>query len=147
MLKPKTSVLESGVKGLIDGTIDVIATDHAPHTVNEKMSPIQNAPMGIAGFETALGLTLTKLVHTKKLSLVEAIRKLTYNPALILNIPNQGIIKAGEKANMTVIDLDKEWIVDASKFKSKCRISPFDGITLKGKAIKTIINGKIISIE
>lgn len=138
--------LEAVIEGLKDGTIDVIATDHAPHTVHEKQLPIQNAPMGIAGFETALGLTLTYLVHSGKLSLTEALKKLTSEPARILNLETQGSIEVGRKANLTVIDLDKEWVVDASKFKSKCRISPFDKFTLKGKAIMTIINGKINNI-
>ena len=138
--------LEAVIEGLQDGTLDVIATDHAPHTVHEKQLPIQNAPMGIAGFETALGLTLTYLVHTGKLSLMDAIDKYTATPAGILNLDNQGTIEVGKQANMTVIDLNEEWIVDASKFKSKCRISPFDGFKLKGKAIMTIINGKIINI-
>lgn len=138
--------LEAVIEGLKDGTIDVIATDHAPHTVHEKQLPIQNAPMGIAGFETALGLTLTYLVHSGKLSLIEALKKLTSEPARIINLETQGSIEVGKKANLTVIDLDKEWVVDASKFKSKCRISPFDKFTLKGKAIMTIINGKINNI-
>ena len=102
--------------------------------------------MGIAGFETALGITLTYLVHNNNLSLIEAIKKLTYNPASILNIKNQGNIAIGEEANLTVIDLNEEWIVNASKFKSKCRISPFDGYKLKGKAKLTIIKGKIYNI-
>lgn len=130
------------IEGLQDGTIDVIATDHAPHTVEEKKMPIQNAPMGIVGFETALGLTLTNLVHNNKLDLMKAIGKLTTAPSKILNLKNQGNIEVGHKANLTVIDLDLEWIVDASKFKSKCRISPFDGQKLKGKAVETIVNGK-----
>lgn len=138
--------LEAVIEGLQDGTIDVIATDHAPHTVHEKQLPIQNAPMGIAGFETALALTLTYLVHTGKLTLSEAMKKLTSAPAEILNLQTQGSIEVGKPANMTVIDLDKEWTVDASKFKSKCRISPFDRFNLKGKAIMTIINGKLINI-
>lgn len=138
--------LEAVIKGLQDGTLDVIATDHAPHTVAEKQSPIQNAPMGIAGFETALGLTLTNLVHTGKLTLMEAIRKLTYAPASILDIPNQGSIEIGKPANLTVIDLNEEWVVNASEFKSKCRISPFDKFKLKGKQKMTIIKGKIINI-
>ncbi|MBE7705013.1 MAG: dihydroorotase [Cyanobacteria bacterium SIG29] len=138
--------LEAVILGLQDGTLDVIATDHAPHTVAEKQMPIQNAPMGIAGFETALGITLTYLVHKGKLTLMEALRKLNANPANILNLKEQGSIEIGKKANMTVIDLDKEWTVDASNFKSKCRISPFDKQQLKGKAIMTIINGKIINI-
>lgn len=131
------------IEGLQDGTIDVIATDHAPHTVEEKKLPIQNAPMGIAGFETALGLTLTNLVHNNKLSLIKAIEKLTDAPSKILNLKDQGSIEVGRKANLTVIDLNIEWVVDASKFKSKCRISPFDKQKLKGKAIATVINGRV----
>lgn len=131
------------IEGLQDGTIDVIATDHAPHTVEEKKLPIQNAPMGIAGFETSLSLVLTNLVHNGKLSLPKVIEKLTSAPSDILNLEDQGNIEVGHKANLTVIDLDLEWIVDASKFKSKCRISPFDKQKLKGKAIATIVNGNI----
>lgn len=138
--------LNAVIQGLQDGTIDVIATDHAPHTVHEKQLPIQNAPMGIAGFETAMALALTNLVHTKKLSLIDTIRKFTYNPACILNIKNQGNIKTGREANLTVIDVNEEWIMDASKFKSKCRISPFDKKKLKGKVKHTIIKGKIYNI-
>ena len=138
--------LEAVIEGLQDGTLDAIATDHAPHTVHEKQLPIQNAPMGMAGFETALGITLTYLVHTGKLSLMEAVKKLTFAPASILNIPNQGTIEVGSEANMTVFDLNEEWTVDASQFKSKCRISPFDGYKLKGKQKLTIIKGKIINI-
>ena len=138
--------LEAVIEGLQDGTIDVIATDHAPHTVHEKQLPIQNAPMGLAGFETALGITLTYLVHSGKLPLIEAIKKLTYAPSKILNITNQGSIEVGKEANLTVIDLDEEWVVDASQFKSKCRISPFDKMKLKGKQKMTIIKGKIHNI-
>lgn len=131
------------VDGLKDGTIDVIATDHAPHTVEEKKLPIQNAPMGIAGFETSLGLTLTNLVHSNKLSLIKAVEKLTSAPSKILNLKNQGSIEVGRKANLTIIDLNMEWTVDASKFKSKCRISPFDKQKLKGKAIATVVDGTL----
>ena len=138
--------LEAVIEGLQDGTIDVIATDHAPHTVHEKLLPIQNAPMGIAGFETSLGLIITNLVNTGKLTLIDAINKLTYAPSQILNLKNQGNIDVGEQANLTVIDLNEEWVVDASKFKLKCRISPFDGFKLKGKVKKTIIKGKIYNI-
>ncbi len=137
---------EAIIEGLKDGTIDVIATDHAPHTVQEKLMPIQNAPMGIAGFETSLGLTLTNLVHTGKLTLIEAIEKLSYAPSCILNLSNQGKIEPGAQANLTVMDLNEEWTVKASEFKSKCRISPFDGMKLKGKVKMTIIKGKIYNI-
>lgn len=131
------------IEGLKDGTIDIIATDHAPHKVHEKQLPIQNSPMGIVGFETALGLTLTNLVHTGKMTMIDAINKLTYSPAKIFNLKNQGVIEVGGKANLTVINPDEVWTVRAEKFVSKCRISPFDGFKLKGRAVKTIINGKI----
>ena len=138
--------LNAVIEGLQDGTIDIIATDHAPHTVYEKQLPIQNAPMGIAGFETAMALSLTNLVHTKKLSLIDTINKFTYMPASVLNIPEQGIIEKGKEANLAIIDLNEEWIVDASRFKSKCRISPFDKQKLKGRVKQTIIKGKIYNI-
>ena len=138
--------LNAIIEGLCDGTIDVIATDHAPHTVQEKLLPIQEAPMGIAGFETALGLTLTGLVHSNKMTLSEAIKKLSYNPSQKKKKKNQGKIEEGREANLTVFDLNEEWIADASKFKSKCRISPFDKFRLKGKAKIAIIKGKIINI-
>ena len=138
--------LQAIIEGLQDGTIDVIATDHAPHTVREKQLPIQNAPMGIAGFETALSVTINFLVQNGKLSLMEAIRKLTSNPAKILKLKNRGDIRTGKEANLTVIDPNEQITVDASKFKSKCRISPFDGMTLKGAVKMTIIKGTIHNI-
>ncbi len=131
------------IKGLQDGTIDIIATDHAPHTVDEKQSPIQKAPMGIAGFETALGLTLTNLVHTGNLSLMQALEKLTHSPSLLLNLEDQGNIKINSIANLSIIDINEEWEVNASEFKSKCRISPFDKIKLKGRAVATVANGRL----
>ena len=144
-LRTKEDV-EAVINGLKDGTIDVIATDHAPHTISEKQSPIQIAPMGMAGFETSLGVTLTYLVHSGKLSLMEAIKKYTSAPMKILNLKNQGCISIGNEANLTVINLNEEWIADASKFKSKCKISPFDGYKLKGRVKMTIIKGKIYKI-
>lgn len=144
-LRTKEDV-EAVINGIKDGTIDVIATDHAPHTISEKQSPIQIAPMGMAGFETSLGVTLTYLVHSGKLSLMEAIKKYTSEPMKILNLKNQGCISIGNEANLTVIDLNEEWIADASKFKSKCKISPFDGYKLKGRVKMTIIKGKIYKI-
>lgn len=144
-LRTKDDV-EAIIEGLQDGTIDVIATDHAPHTVQEKLQPIQNAPMGLAGFETAFPIALNYLVHTKKMPLIEVVRKFTSNPANILNIKDQGNIQENKPANLTVIDLNEIQIVDASKFKSKCRISPFDKMELKGAVKQTIIKGKIYNI-
>lgn len=137
---------EAVIEGLQDGTIDVIATDHAPHTLEEKLMPIQKAPMGIVGFETSLGLCITNLVDRGYLTLSQVIEKLSLNPARILNI-KQGNIKIGEPANLTVIDPDVEWIVDAAKFKSKCKISPFDGKNLRGRALAVVVNGKYKEIK
>lgn len=137
---------EAVIEGLQDGTIDVIATDQAPHTLEEKLMPIQKAPMGIVGFETSLALCITNLVDGGYLTLSQVIEKLSLNPSRILNI-KQGNIKIGEPANLTVVDPDVEWIVDASKFKSKCKISPFDGKKLRGRVLAVVVNGKYKEIQ
>jgi dihydroorotase len=128
-------------QGLKDGTIDVIATDHAPHAMDEKSGEFDYAPFGIVGLETALGLTL-KLVQEGVFSLAEAIRKLSVNPALILKL-DKGTLSVGADADITMIDLNEDWTVDASQFKSKSKNTPFDGWKLRGKAVRTIIGGNI----
>ncbi|HEY6011524.1 MAG TPA: dihydroorotase [Nitrospirota bacterium] len=126
--------------GLKDGTIDVIVTDHAPHGMDEKSIEFDHAPFGIVGLETALGLSL-KLVEEGVLTLNEVIRRLTVNPAAILKI-NRGTLSTGADADITIIDPDFDWIVDASQFKSKSRNTPFNGWKLKGKAMQTIVGGQ-----
>jgi dihydroorotase len=128
-------------QGLQDGTIDVIATDHAPHAADEKSGEFDYAPFGIVGLETALGLTL-KLVDEGVLSLTAAVRKLSTNPAAILKI-GKGTLAVGADADITIIDPIAEWIVDASQFKSKSRNTPFDGWKLKGKAVQTFAGGRL----
>jgi dihydroorotase len=128
-------------QGLKDGTIDVIATDHAPHAMDEKSGEFDYAPFGIVGLETVLGLTL-KLVDEGILSLAEVIRKLSVNPALILKL-NKGKLTVGADADVTIIDPNIEWIVDASQFRSKSKNTPFNGWKLKGRAVLTIVGGKI----
>jgi len=128
-------------QGLKDGTIDVIATDHAPHAADEKSGEFDYAPFGIVGLETALGLTL-KLVAEGVLSLDAAIRKLSLNPAAILKI-NKGSLSVGSDADITIIDPNVEWVVDSSQFKSKSKNTPFNGWKLKGKAVQTIVGGRI----
>ncbi|MGE5751133.1 MAG: amidohydrolase family protein, partial [Nitrospirota bacterium] len=128
-------------QGLKDGTIDVIATDHAPHAMDEKSGEFDYAPFGIVGLETALGLAL-KLVQEGALSLAEAIRKLSVNPALILKL-DKGTLSLGADADMTMIDSNVDWTVDASQFKSKSKNTPFDGWKLRGKAVRTIVGGRI----
>jgi dihydroorotase len=128
-------------EALRDGTIDVIATDHAPHTIDEKEVEYAQAPFGIVGLETALGLSVTELVNKKYLTLNQLIEKFSINPRRILSLP-MITIQEGETANMTLFDPEEEWVVDIQAFKSKSKNSPFHGRRLKGKAIGIINNGK-----
>ncbi len=128
-------------QGLRDGTIDVIATDHAPHAADEKSGEFDYAPFGIVGLETALGLALN-LVGEGVLSLAEVIRKFSASPAAILKL-DKGTLAVGADADITIIDPNKEWTVDASRFKSKSRNTPFNGWKLRGMAVQTIVGGRI----
>lgn len=129
------------IAALKDGTIDVIATDHAPHSLEEKNQPYLDAPMGLVGLETALGLALTYLKDY--LSFEEILVKFTTNPAKIMGIDNLGVIKEGNIANLTIIDPSLEWEVKGNEFQSKCKFTPFEGMCLKGKAVATIVNGEL----
>lgn len=128
--------------GLKDGTIDAIATDHAPHTTIEKDVEFDMAAYGIIGLETLLPLTMS-LVDEGVLSLSQAIEKLTINPANIIGI-NGGSLKEGMPADIAVIDIDTTYKYDKSKVKSKSNNTPFDGWEMKGRAAYTIVNGKIV---
>jgi len=127
--------------GLKDGTIDVIATDHAPHGMDEKSGEFDYAPFGIVGLETALGLSL-QLVNEKVLTLGEVISKLSFNPASVLKI-EKGTLQPGADADITIIDRDLEWTVDASLFKSRSKNTPFNGWKLMGRAVRTIVGGRV----
>jgi dihydroorotase len=129
--------------GLRDGTIDVIATDHAPHTIDEKEVEYTTAPFGIVGLETAVGLCLTELVEKKVLTIVQLIQKLSTNPRRLLSLP-EIVFKEGEAANITLLDPVAEWTVKTAAFRSKSKNSPFDGFRLKGRAIGIINNGKAL---
>lgn len=133
---------EAVIEGLKDGTIDCIATDHAPHTIEEKLMPFKKAPFGIVGFETALPASL-KLVHEGHLSMNTLIEKLSLNPAKILGLNDYGKIKIGQLANLTIIDTDSKYIVRAENFLTKAKITPFEGMQFKGKNIATICSGKL----
>jgi dihydroorotase len=130
--------------GLADGTIDVIATDHAPHSVHEKSAEFHQAPNGIIGLETAVSLSL-RLVDKGVLSLPELIAKMSLNPAKILKLENG--IKIGQAADISIIDTEKSFTVDAASFASLSRNTPFNGWQLKGKAVLTMVAGKIIFSE
>lgn len=127
--------------GLSDGTIDVIATDHAPHTIDEKEVEYTQAPFGIVGLETCIGLCLTELVSTGVLSLMQLIEKLSTKPRAILSLPVIQVME-GVQANLTILDPNLEWLVDKEAFKSKSKNTPFHGVRLRGKAVGIINNGK-----
>jgi dihydroorotase len=128
-------------QGLKDGTIDVIATDHAPHGMDEKSGEFDYAAFGIVGLETAVGLTL-RLVEEGALSFSEAIRKLSLNPSAILRI-GAGALTPGSDGDITIIDPKVSWTVDSAQFKSKSRNTPFNGWKLTGKAVRTIVGGRL----
>lgn len=140
-LRPQED-LEAVIKGLQDGTIDCIATDHAPHSLEEKTKPFADSPFGIVGFETALGASL-KLVDDGHLTIQQLIEKFSVNPAKILGLKGFGEIKIGQVANLTIVDPDTIYKVKAEDFKSKCKISPFEGMEFKGKAITVVVNGEL----
>jgi dihydroorotase len=131
------------LEGLADGTLDAIASDHAPHSVLEKDVEFAAAAFGLIGLETSLGLSL-KLVHEGVLTLSQVIMKMSTSPARILGIPG-GALAPGAPADITLIDPNKEWTVDAGQFASKSRNCPFQGWKLKGRAVGTIVGGKIIT--
>jgi dihydroorotase len=133
------------IEGLNDNTIDIIATDHAPHTEGDKLCEFAKAPFGISGLETALG-ALMSLVHSKKLSLNTLIAKLTVEPAKIL-VDKQGKIgtlAVGAEADITVFDPEREWVVDTKDFASKGKNTPLEGEKLKGKVIATVYGGQVV---
>ena len=127
--------------GLKDGTIDVIATDHAPHGMDEKSGEFDYASFGIVGLETALGLSLG-LVSEKVLTLPEVICKLSLNPASVLKL-GKGTLQTGADADITLIDPDLAWTVDSSLFKSRSKNTPFNGWKLTGRAVRTIVGGRV----
>ena len=132
--------LEALRAGLADDTIDVIATDHAPHSVVEKEAEFDLAPFGMVGLETALGLVLTELVHPGRLGLIPALRAMSLNPCRILKLPF-GRLMEGGPADLVCIDLNKTWLVNPDQFASKSRNTPFAGRRLKGKAVHTLVDG------
>ncbi len=131
------------LKALKDGSISVIVTDHAPHLWTEKERPFSDAPFGIIGFETMLPLIITNLVRTNILTIEEAIKKITSNPAEILGM-KKGNLSIGADADITIFDPEKTQIVDRTKFESKAQNSPFHGQKLYGVVTETIVNGRVV---
>ena len=130
------------IEGLVDGTIDAIATDHAPHAEYEKQWGLDQAPFGVVGLETALGLTLG-LVQQGRLTLQRAMTCLTSAPAAVLGLP-RGTLEPGAAADVTLIDPDAFWTVDPERFRSKSRNTPFAGRVLKGQVVRTLVAGRTV---
>ncbi len=144
-LRTKKDV-EAIIEGLKDGTIDIIATDHAPHHQDEKNVEFAIAANGMVGFETALPLCVTYLVKPGYLTMEQLVEKMCVNPSKILGL-NKGSIEVGSSADLTIIDMDEEYVVDVSKFSSKSKNSPFDGFKLQGTVYYTIVNGNVVVRE
>ncbi len=132
------------IQGVIDGTIDCLATDHAPHTREEKELEFDKAPFGIVGIETALALYVKALVEPDHLTWMQLIDKMSTTPAKLMRIAGKGTLATGAVADVTVIDPKAEWIIDPTKFKSKGRNTPFGGWKVKGRAKATIVAGRIV---
>lgn len=131
------------LEGLCDGTIEVLASDHAPHCNFEKEVEFDYAPFGITGFETELPLSLMQLYHTKRITLPDLIAKFTVAPARLLKL-NKGTLSAGADADVTVLDPDVEWTYARADSASKSKNSPFDGWRMKGRAVATIVAGNVV---
>lgn len=129
------------IEGLKDGTIDMIATDHAPHSIDEKGKPLTEAPSGIVGLETSLALSITELVKPGHLTLMDLMRKMSQNPAALYHLPFPGIAE-GAPADLVIFDENEEW--KAEDFRSKAVNTPFKGWTLTGRVHYTICDGKIV---
>ena len=131
------------IKGLIDGTIDCIASDHAPHSSEEKDCEFDQAPPGLIGLETTVGLVKTFLIDKGLMGWDDAIRKMTIDPAKILNLPG-GSLAESAAADITIIDPDKKWTVNPESFCSRSRNTPFAGFKLTGQVEKTILGGRVV---
>ena len=135
--------IEALLEAIVDGTVDCIVTDHAPHNPNEKMLEFDQAPFGIIGLESALGLVLTRLYHPGLISLKRVVELMSTQPAQLINQP-LGHLKAGAAADLTLFDTEAEWVYDLGQTKSMSRNSPFHGTALKGRVAATIVAGKIV---
>lgn len=131
------------IRGLSEDILEVISTDHAPHSEEEKSGGFENSPFGIVGLETSVGLTVTKLVKPGHITLKQMVEKMSYNPAKILGI-DKGTLKEGSVADITIFDPDEEYTVDKNDFESKGKNTPFDGYKLCGKVKYTILDGEIV---
>lgn len=133
--------------GLKDGTIDAIATDHAPHHQDEKALEYDRAPFGITGLETAIGLAFNELVHKGVIDLARLVELCSTNPARIFRLKDRGTLKRGSIADITIIDPELRWTYRNGESRSKSRNSPFDGWEFAGSAVATIVGGRVVSVD
>ena len=136
--------VEALKRGLEDGTMDVIATDHAPHSAEEKNRSMAKAAFGIVGLETSAALTYTELVEPGILTVMQMAEKMSYNPAKILGLNDKGSVSEGKIADLVIFDPEKEYRIDVEKFASKGKNTPFNGYPVKGEVACTIVDGKIV---
>src|SRR5688572_18870470 len=134
---------EAVLEGLLDGTIDCIATDHAPHALSEKEGEFDHAAFGIVGLETAVAVLMDRLVRPGLLPLATLVARRSRDPARLLGLPG-GSLAAGAPADLTLLDPEAEWTVDPGRFESKSRNTPFGGWTLTGRPWKTVVGGRIV---
>ncbi len=145
-----TADVERVIEGVANGAIDAIATDHAPHAGAEKMQEFEQCPFGIIGLETAIGLTLERLLHNGRITLPHFVRLFTTNPARILSLdlatrgPARGTLAPGAAGDVTIFSTDREWTYDVNKSFSKSRNSPFDGNKFRGGPVATVVAGRIV---
>lgn len=139
--------VEAIKQGLKEGVIDCIATDHAPHTHEDKEVEFDAAPPGLIGLETAFALGMKELVDTKVLTLAQLVKKMSWMPAQIIGLKNKGKIEVGKDADLTVVDLDKNWTLTKEDIVSKSKNSPFIGWSFKGRVVMTICEGKVVYQE
>jgi dihydroorotase len=135
--------VEAVIGGIVSGAVDAIATDHAPHPGSEKMQEFEKCPFGILGLETALGLSLEKLVHTGRISLGSMVALFTTGPERVLRL-ERGTLAIGAPADVTIFSTGVEWTYDVNQSCSKSRNSPFNGRTFRGGAMATIVSGNIV---
>ena len=134
-------------QGLSDGTFDVISTDHAPHTADDKLNGMKGSPFGIVGLETAVPLTITELVESGLLTPLQMAEKMSGNPASILGLEDRGTLREGAEADVVIIDPKERYPIDVSSFASKGRNTPFDGREVRGRVKTTICGGRIVYSE
>ena len=142
-LRTKADV-EAVIAGVVDGTIECLATDHAPHTREEKEQEFDKAPFGVVGLETALPLFAKALVEPGHLTWMGLIERMAAGPARVMGLKNRGTLGKGQFADITVFDPNEAWVIDPARFKSRSRNTPFGGWEVKGRVKWTLVGGRIV---